>query len=196
MLQAVLFDLDGVLIDSREVWFHLLDGAARSLGFEPISRDAFEPSFGQGVEADRDRFFPGTPIEVLETYFRDHFLDHRKHLSVDPEAAGTLDSLRRKGIRTAIVTNTEDALARATLASIALAPDAIVGKRAGFRSKPAPDLVTLALETLGIDRRASFLVGDSRFDREAASAAGVDFVGYRIEGARRIETLRQVLELV
>ncbi len=60
-LRAVLFDLDGVLVDSYRVWFHLLNGAAKELGYPPISPEVFQSCWGQGIEADVEKFFTATP---------------------------------------------------------------------------------------------------------------------------------------
>ncbi len=52
MIRAVLFDLDGVLVDSYEVWFPLLNACARELGCPAIDRDRFRDAWGQGVQED------------------------------------------------------------------------------------------------------------------------------------------------
>ena len=60
------------------------------------------------------------------------------------------------------------------------------------RAKPAPDLVLRACERLGVAPGEAILVGDTRFDREAAAAAGVRFVGLRLEGDVKLERLSDV----
>jgi len=59
MLRAVLFDLDGVLVDSYEVWFHLMNAAAGELRYPAISRELFQTTWGQGVQADIKNYYPG-----------------------------------------------------------------------------------------------------------------------------------------
>jgi len=195
MLRAVLFDLDGVLIDSSDAWYHLLGAAARDLGHPPIHRADFDASFGQGVEADVAQFFPrSTPAELL-AYFDAHFLDHAQHVLVNPEAAPVLQALAGRGIATAVVTNTGSALAKETVRGAGLEPDAIVGATDVASPKPAPDMVTLACERLGVSPAEALLVGDSRFDAEAARAAGVRFVGFGYAGDVRIERLSELLFL-
>ncbi len=51
-LRAVLFDLDGVLVDSYALWFHLLNAVARKLRYPAISREMFASNWGQAIEAD------------------------------------------------------------------------------------------------------------------------------------------------
>lgn len=185
---AVLFDLDGVLIDSRDAWYHLLCAAAKAFGHPALARDAFDASFGQGVEADSEQFFGGTSPAELEAFFDAHFLDHARHVLVDPEATPVLNALAFRGIGHAVVTNTTSALARETVRGAGLEPDLVVGA-SDAPEKPAPDMLWLACEKLGIGPADAWMVGDSRFDREAARAAGIHFVGYGIEGDRRIERL-------
>lgn len=193
MPDAILFDLDGVLIDSREAWFHLLNAAARALGHPEIPREAFEPSFGQGIEADAARFFPGSPIPEIEAYFEAHFLDHAAHVAVEADAAPVLRALAQRGLATAVVTNTPAGLARETVRGAGLEPDRVVGVAPGLPSKPAPDLVLRACADLGVAPARALLVGDSRFDREAAAAAGAGFLGYRLGRGPRIERLPELL---
>jgi phosphoglycolate phosphatase/AHBA synthesis associated protein len=191
---AVLFDLDGVLIDSQDAWYHLLSAAAKALGHPAIPRDAFDACFGQGVEADAEQFFGGIDPAELEAYFDAHFLDHASHVLVNPDAAPVLNALSQRGIVHAVVTNTASALAKETLRGAGLEPDLIVGA-SDAAGKPAPDMLWLACERLGVATADAWMVGDSRFDREAARAAGVSFVGYGVDGERRIERLTELLFL-
>ena len=194
MLEAVLFDLDGVLIDSRDAWYHLLCAAAREFGHPLIHRGEYDASFGQGVEADGAQFFPGTPTQALLDFFDAHFLDHAHHVLVNPDAGPVLNALEYRGIRHAVVTNTATALARETIRGAGLEPEEIVGT-SDAPEKPDPRMLLLACERLGVAPENAMLVGDSRFDREAAAAAGARFCGYGIDGDLRIEALRELVHL-
>lgn len=191
-LAAVLFDLDGVLIDSRDAWYHVLCAAAKAFGHPPLPRDAFDESFGQGVEADADQFFGGMAPSELEAYFDAHFLDHARHVLVSPDAVPVMQALEMRGIRHAVVTNSTTPLAKETIRGAGLEPELVVGA-SDAPEKPEPDMLVLACERLGVAAADAWMVGDSRFDREAAAAAGVFFVGFGIDGDRRIDRL---IELV
>ena len=194
MLKAVLFDLDGVLIDSRDAWYHLLCAAAREFGHPVLARDEYDASFGQGVEADAKQFFPGTSPQVLLDYFDAHFLDHARHVLVSPEVGPVLNALEYKGIQHAVVTNTATALARETIRGANFEPDLIVGT-SDAPEKPDPGMLLLACERLGVKPEQALMVGDSRFDREAAGAAGIRFVGLGIDGDLRVDRLSGLLHL-
>ena len=194
MLKAVLFDLDGVLIDSRDAWYHLLCAAAREFGHPVIARGEYDVSFGQGVEADAKQFFPGTSPQALLDYFDAHFLDHARHVLVNPDAGPVLNALEYKGIAHAVVTNTATALARETIRGAAIEPDLIVGT-SDAPEKPDPGMLLVACERLGVKPEQALMVGDSRFDRDAAAAAGIRFIGYGIDGDLRVEALRELIHL-
>jgi HAD superfamily hydrolase (TIGR01509 family) len=192
--RAVLWDLDGVLVDSYDVWFHVLNHAARAFAAAPVSREVFAAGWGQGIEKDVERFFPDRTIPEVEAFYDAHFMDHATHLRVDPDARAVVAALRAAGLAQALITNTPGPLAKSILASAGLELDAVVGGTDVPRGKPAPDMVLAACRALGVEPRAAIVVGDSRYDRDAAGAAKVRFVGVRFDGDARIERLRELLD--
>ncbi len=195
MLRAVLWDLDGVLIDSYEVWFHLLNETSRAFGGIEVSRQVMRDGWGQGIEADVQRFFPHRTVAETEAYYHAHFMEHARHLRVDPDARAVITELRRRGLAQAVITNTPSPLAREILAAAGLELDTVVGGTDVPNAKPAPDMVREACRRLGVAESEALVVGDSRYDREAASGAGVKFVGLRIDGDARIEKLSELLRM-
>jgi len=195
-LEAVLFDLDGVLIDSYRVWFRLLNAAAADLGYPGISRGLFRECWGQGSEKDRERFFPGHSLAEIERYYRDHFLDHVAELEIAAGVPELFEALRARSLGSAVITNTPRALAAELVRRAQASPDAVVGGDDVAKAKPAPDMVWLACERLGVAPPFALVVGDSHYDREAARAAGAAFAGFGIDGDVRIETLGELLALV
>jgi HAD superfamily hydrolase (TIGR01509 family) len=193
-VKAVLFDLDGVLVDSREVWFQVMRAAALHFGHPDIPREAFDETFGQGVDADIENFMPGTEFSALDRYYDEHFMDHAEHFRADPCGPAVLRDLRAAGVRTAVVTNTSTPLATDILTRVGLEPDTLCGSSDVPRAKPAPDLVLLGLERLEVAAHEAVMVGDSQYDRDSARAAGVRFLGYNgIEGDETLESLEELL---
>ncbi len=193
--QAVLFDLDGVLVESFEAWHRLVDAVARDLGHPPVALEAYTAGWGQSVEADARQFCPGHAPEEIERRFVARFREFSSWLRVDPEAAPLLATLRGLGLRTAVVTNTPEPLARETVAGAGLAPDLVVGT-GRIAAKPAPDMPLHACASLGVRPEEALFVGDTRFDLEAARAAGIPFAGLGIEGDHSLARLRDLLPLV
>jgi phosphoglycolate phosphatase/AHBA synthesis associated protein len=181
-VSAVLFDLDGVLVDSFEAWLATVNEVAVRFGGAPFPRERIRAIFGQGVEADAETLYPGhAPAEIRRAY--DETLPrHVPAVAVNPEARSVLDRLGRRGVRRAIVTNTQQSLAERILEAkgLAAAVDVVSAMRAGVREKPHPDLLTTALASLRVPPGSALMVGDSRYDEEAAVAAGVRFLRYEI----------------
>lgn len=190
--RAVLFDLDGVLVETYAVWHALLNTFARERGYPPISDEAMKGAWGQGVDADARTFFAGTEVAVLADFYNDRFLGHVAALEVMPGGAEVVTRLRGEGLATAVVTNTPAPLARALLARAAVEPDVLVGGTDVPRPKPAPDIVLRACRLLEVAPAEAAVVGDSDFDRLAAAAAGAEFIGFRRAGDRRIEELAEL----
>ena len=196
--RAVLFDLDGVLIDSYDAWLRLVQRARRNFGFEEVSLETFTKGWGQGVEDDAELLFPGRSFAEVDDYFNTHFMDEITSVVVFPESAATLDGLRRGGHPVAIVTNTRNVLAEKMLRALDLRGrvDALVASGDVPREKPAPDMLLEACRRLRVPRDRAVMVGDSRFDRDAAHAAHIDFIGFRAEGARSVESLDELPALL
>jgi beta-phosphoglucomutase-like phosphatase (HAD superfamily) len=121
-IDAVLFDLDGVLVDSAGVWFHLLNAAAAAWGYPAIADATFRASFGQGIDADRVAFFPRHTNAQLAAYFDAHFLAHAAHLRAPACVPALFEALHERALATAVVTNSTAPLARALVARARASP--------------------------------------------------------------------------
>ncbi|MDP1915287.1 MAG: GNAT family N-acetyltransferase [Myxococcales bacterium] len=190
-MRAVLFDMDGVLVRSEEVWFRVVEAAGVRFRGRAITRDEFFPTFGQGTAADVPVFGLSCSVAELDAFYVSEFIKHLDAMWVNPEAAPLAEALTKRGLRIGIVTNTVAPLARAILEHAKLATWFEVRATADRveHAKPAPDLVLLGLKELGVSAADAVMIGDSRFDREAARAAGVRFIGLKLDGDGRIERL-------
>jgi HAD superfamily hydrolase (TIGR01509 family) len=197
--RAVLFDMDGVLLKSEEAWFRTVEAAGVRFRGSPVTREDFTPTFGQGTDADLTVFgLSCTPAE-LDHFYAQEFPRHLgTELWVNPDARPLLDALHARGVGCAVVTNTVGPLAEELLRRAGLR-EAFASLATADRvahAKPAPDLVLLALRDLSASARDAVMVGDSRFDRAAAQAAGVRFIGLGTDGDARVEHLSEVLGLL
>jgi len=185
--RAVLFDMDGVLVDSYEAWFRLINTASEELGYSPITREQFKEIWGQGPDLDVELIFTRHTVEEVEGYYNQHFRDFREYVRANPSAKKVFQTLHDKRIGIGVITNTPSPIAREVLRYAELHPDVLVGGTDVPRGKPAPDMVFKALGALGVSNEHALLVGDSHYDEEAASAAEVHFIQYDIKNDERLD---------
>lgn len=195
-IRAVLFDLDGVLVESRRVWIHVLNAVARELQFPTITREQFDRVWGQGTAEDVKCFYPGRTVAEIERAYAAHFQQHAEHLLIDPDAAEAFRKLRLQRVAIAVITNSPRGVALAMLGAAKVAPDVLVAADEVAAPKPAPDLVLRACEMLHLKPAETVVVGDSRYDREAAASAGARFAGFGIDGEWRLIHLTEILDVI
>jgi beta-phosphoglucomutase-like phosphatase (HAD superfamily) len=156
MPAGVLFDLDGVLLRSEEVWFRLVEEAGRRYRGTPITRREFAPTFGQGTEADVKGFRLSCTPAQLDRYYAENFQRFAGEVWVDPEARPTLEALAKRKVRRAVVTNTTTSLAGSLLARAELLDlvEMVACADQVARAKPEPDVLLHALKGLNIQPAA------------------------------------------
>lgn len=195
--KAVLFDLDGVLVDSYHCWFHMLQDAMQEQGKVPVSLEEFDARWGQGPEADRDVFFPEWTVEQLIRFYEKRFPQYTQWTRSEPGSEDALKLIHAAGKKIGVASNSptaivQDLLKHARLSSYA---DVVIGTDQVRESKPAPDLLLKALDLLGLRKDEVCYVGDSIYDAKAAEAAAIYFVGYKREGDISVNDFEQFAKL-
>jgi 3-amino-5-hydroxybenzoic acid synthesis related protein len=172
-IRAVIFDMDGVLVDSFAVMREAFAIAyAEVVGPGPAPFDEYSRHLG--------RYFPdimtamGLPQAMQEPFVRESYrLAHRVPLFDGiPEL---LTELRARGLRLAVATGKSGERARSLLdlLGVLTAFDHVIGSDEVARSKPAPDIVLRALDLLEVPAVEAIMVGDAWTDLASARAAGV-----------------------
>ena len=216
-LQAVLFDLDGTLLDRR-------------LSFERFIGNQWErfPSIRDGVEReryvraaiehDRDGYAPrndlfagtlarvGRPLELASTLLEDYRAGFPAACLLFPDAAETLSALRSAGLKLGLITNGSVRMQSAKLKCLAISPafDTILISSLEGVSKPDPEIFRRALERLGASAERAVFVGDHpEVDVAGARRAGLKAVWRRdhtlsaaVEADATIDELRDLLPLL
>ncbi|MFJ7076427.1 HAD-IA family hydrolase [Streptomyces sp. NPDC098781] len=171
-LQAVLFDMDGTLVDTERLWWEAVEQVAgRAL------TEADEPEvLGRPVEhtADWLAAATGTPAADLADVLHREFADRvRAGIVPRPGALALLDALARDGVPTALVTASPRAVADTVLAALGASRFAVsVTADDTDRTKPAPDPYLAACHALGVDPTACVAVEDTQTGVSSAEAAG------------------------
>lgn len=197
-IRLAAFDLDGVLVDSFECWWRLLNDALSQRGQPPLTREEFAACWGQDVEADRRRFFPDWTVGELIAYYNAQFPRFVEWIREEPGAAELLARLKQRGFTIAVASNSPTEMVERLLqrASLRQHVDHAAGVDLVAHGKPEPDLIEHVRRAAGVAREALCFIGDSEYDARAARAAGVRFVGFRRPGDRRIESLRELADLI
>ena len=197
-VRAVLFDMDGVLVFSEDAWFSVFNETLTGFGHRPVSRAEFDAIYGNGAAADRDAYMPERSVAEIDAAYARLFEMHLGEIRPNAEAVPVLAELRRRGVRSAVATNTTAPLARRVLALHGLLPllDATASADEAGAGKPDPAVVRLAAERVDVPLAECLFVGDSRFDAAAGAASPVRFVGLGHGDAERIERLGELLDLV
>jgi pyrophosphatase PpaX len=177
---AVLFDLDGTLIDSIELILNSAKHAFRD-------REGHVPSDAEwltGVGIPLATMFrryarDDGEVDALIAKYREYQLEHHDRLvRCYDQVVDTVNTLRGASHPLGIVTSKTGWLARRGLSHVGLEAhfDVIVGCDSCDRHKPDPLPVFVALEQLGYEPDQAVFVGDSVYDMEAGNAAGVTTV--------------------
>lgn len=189
-LQAILFDMDGVLVDSRDSWHGALNEALQAYGHDPLSMDEFLSTYwGDDLRAILSSL--GLPLGIAD-FCLATYPNHTGAVKLFQETKGVLGMLT--AYRKAVVTNTPQSCTSQILSAFGLedAFDAVVTSDMVPRGKPHPDMLIRASESLGIPLPSCIMVGDTEMDVRAARAAGIPVVGIGIEADMTIGALSEL----
>ncbi len=195
---ALLFDLDGVLVDSIGAWHEVLNRALAERGRPPIDEAAMRTGWGQGIQEDSRLYFGGESIASLAATYDRLFPECIDHVQAMPGAHEVVGMLGAQGLRLAVVTNTPRELALCILAATELGPhfQALAAGDEVPQGKPDPALVRLGASRLGVPLASCLFVGDTMADVMAGRRAPCRTIGFRIDADHRIETLPELLRLI
>lgn len=186
--RAVLFDLDGTLVDTGPDIAAAINRMLVAMGRQTYSVDRVLEWVGEGAPRLVQRALTGGTddrrpfAEELErglALFYEHYSARIcVHSEPYPYTRRVLDSLRASGIRTGCVTNKPEGLSRQLLDALALTPmfDVIVGGDTLEFKKPRPEPIHHACRVLDLSPDDVAYVGDSMTDCRAAAAANVTMI--------------------
>ncbi len=201
-IKGVIFDIDGVLIDSMEIWTDLGARYISSRGGEPedgLGEILFSMSMEQGAEYIRDNYFrdadPGEIAEGLRYMLKDFYYNE---VLAKPGAEVLMRALKDAGVSITAATSSprghvERALERNGL--LGYVERIFTTSEVGV-SKHEPDIYDLAAETMGLQRSRVLVLEDSLYALRTAADAGYHTVGvYDEQGEHDQKGLARAAEI-
>ena len=182
MTKAVIFDLDGTLLDTLGDLTAAVNHALSACGLPTRSQAEVRSFVGDGVKMLIARSCPADADDAVKAAVLEHYLVHYAAHNMDLTApyAGVmalLADLRTQGIKTAVVSNKHDHAVQALCAHYFDGLlDLAVGGGDARPLKPAPDNLLYIMKKLGVDPTHVWYVGDSVQDVMTARNAGVKCV--------------------
>ena len=188
MIRGVIFDVDGTLVDSNDAHARAWEEAFRD-GGHPVPYEKIRPLIGMGG----DKLVPaatGWPKDDPRVervgkrrgeIFRKGYLPHVRAF---PGAQELVATLKQAGLKLAVASSAEKQELEPLLER-AGAADLIEHKASSDdaeRSKPDPDIVHAALQRLGLPKSDVVMIGDTPYDVEAATRAGIAAIAFRSGG--------------
>lgn len=183
---AVLFDIDGTLVDSNYAHVDAWWRACRAAG-QPV--DAWRVHRAIGMDSDRllEDLLGTADSEVATTakqYHTAYYVEHQAELRLLPGARELLAECARRGHAVVLATSAPESeltVLRALLDSEDVIT-AVTSSEDVDEAKPSPGIMQVALDRVGVDPANAVMVGDAMWDVEAAGKVGIPCIAVRSGG--------------
>jgi len=178
---VAVFDLDGTLLDTLDDITDSLNVIREKYGISPITRPEVNGMVGNGLKVLFIKSLKdGENTPNFDKMFNEFVAYYKEHSMIKTGIyegmPGVLSELKKRGVKTAIVTNKNIEAARAMKDELfSDTIDCIYGEDEahGINKKPAPDTVFKALEELKASKEDAVYIGDSEVDIKTAANAGL-----------------------
>jgi HAD superfamily hydrolase (TIGR01509 family) len=184
MLKAVIFDVDGTLVDSNEWHIQAWQRAFRHFG-KKVAHDAIQDQMGKGGDQLMPVFFTAEELERhgeemqrlrVEMFMRDYLPRVRPF----PRVRELFERIQADGLRIVLASSAKAPELERHIETLRIGPliEAATSADDAEHSKPSPDIFQAALARLkGVKPDAAMVVGDTPYDVQAASKAGMKTIG-------------------
>ncbi len=177
--QAVIFDLDGTLIDSAEDIAAALNTVMQARGFPPFEMTKVRQMIGGGIPRLVEKAFlshgvaPDDLAPVIMDFLKVYAANCVINTTLYDGALPLLERLHADGVKIGLCTNKQQEISEEILQRLGIAHffSAVVGERKGQPRKPDAEPLEIAMRLLGVTAAQTLMVGDSAADSGCAQAA-------------------------
>ena len=166
MIKAIIFDLDGTLLDTLEDLYLAVNHALKTFNLPLRTKEEVRAFVGNGVEILMMRAAEDNFSQELLSEFKAYYSVHKNdNTCVYPQIDKLLEELQKSNVSMAVVSNKFDGAVK-ELAEKFFAGKftCVIGERDGIARKPAPDSVLEAMRLIGASASETLYVGDSEVD--------------------------------
>ena len=184
-INAVVFDLDGTLLDTLPDIADAMNRALTTLGYESVSTEQYRDRVGWGARVLVEKTLPAEDHSdsliqrCLDEFQREYRAQPATNTVAYNGVLRLLQELSRRGVALSIISNKPDELTQLVVKE--LLSDYrfafVIGDHPDYAKKPDPQTTLLALQAMGASAERSAFVGDSDVDMATAQAAGTLAVG-------------------
>ncbi|MBT5229669.1 MAG: HAD-IA family hydrolase [Methylococcales bacterium] len=177
----IVFDWDGTLMDSADDIVYCIQQAALDMELQPVADDQARQIIGLGLKEAVEKLFPGrddTFVAQLADRYRFHYHESDIQSGLFPHAENVLSTLQSQQYKLAVATGKSRRGLDDVLEQTALQTFFHTTRCADESgSKPDPAMLYHILQSLEVDASRALMVGDTEYDLEMASSAGVASIG-------------------
>jgi len=179
MIKAVLFDIDGTLLNTAELIYQAFEHSLKTHGHKVLSREKMAMTIGKSLEDCYLDFAPEGDINLLSKTHNEFQLKNPQLAEVFPDTLQTLEKLKSLGYKMVGITNRWKSSGVLSIKHTGLDKylEFVLYRDDVKKLKPDPEPIKKALKTLGFKKEGAVMVGDSEIDVLCGKNAGVKTIG-------------------